>query len=194
MCRPGPGRRSRGWLPSWLNPRQPSQGQGQGRQGSRCPSASSVGSGSAVDVSNWRSGHWRNLQISVQLFTANFIRLSTSFKTPKWQNGTQEKAPFSGTVFHTLGIVASVWKNHWIEASDWLSKNFNLSGILFKASLFNLTFHKGSHSKGLKQKSTACASKKNKTFHRKVFCATFHGSINLFEKCGRMCPSTQNGN
>ena len=56
--------------------------------------------------------------------------------------------------------------------------------ILFKACLFNLTFHKGSHSKGLKQKSTACASKKNKTFHRKVFCATFHGSTNLFEKCG----------
>ena len=27
--------------------------------------------------------------------------------------------------------------------------------ILFKACLFNLTFHKGSHSKGLKQKSTA---------------------------------------
>ena len=56
--------------------------------------------------------------------------------------------------------------------------------ILFKACLFNLTFHKGSHSKGLKQKSTACASKKNKTFHRKVFWATFHGSTNLFEKCG----------
>ena len=55
--------------------------------------------------------------------------------------------------------------------------------ILFKACLLNLTFYKGSHSKGLKQKSIACASKKNKTFHRKVFCATFHGSKNLFEKC-----------
>ena len=55
--------------------------------------------------------------------------------------------------------------------------------ILFKACLFNLTFYKGSHSKGLKQKSTACASKKNKTFHRKVFGATFHGSTNLFETC-----------
>ena len=54
--------------------------------------------------------------------------------------------------------------------------------ILFKACLFNLTFHKGSHSKGQKLKSTACSSKKNKTFHRKVFWATFHGSTNLFEK------------
>ena len=56
--------------------------------------------------------------------------------------------------------------------------------IQIEACLFNLTFYKGSHLKGLKQKSTACASKKNKTFHRKVFCATFHGFTNLFEKCG----------
>ena len=56
--------------------------------------------------------------------------------------------------------------------------------ILFKACLFNLTFYKGSHSKGLKQKSTACASKKNKTFHRKAFSATFHGSTDHFEKYG----------
>ena len=46
------------------------------------------------------------------------------------QNSTQVKTPFSGTVLHTLthGVlrfVASVsFKNHWIEASDWLSKNF----------------------------------------------------------------------
>ena len=57
----------------------------------------------------------------------------------------------------------------------------NTKSILFKACLFNLTFHKGSHSKGLKQKSTA--SKKNKIFHSKVFCAAFHGSTNLFQKC-----------
>ena len=62
--------------------------------------------------------------------------------------------------------------------------------ILFKACLFNLTFHKGSHSKGLKQKSTACASKKSKTFHRKVFWATFHGSTNLFEKYGAYLKNT----
>ena len=42
------------------------------------------------------------------------------------QNGTQEKTPFSGTVFHTLShgvlrFVASVsFKNHWIEA-PWLA-------------------------------------------------------------------------
>ena len=36
-----------------------------------------------------------------------------------------------------------------------------------------------------KAKSTACASKKNKTFHRKAFCTTFHGSANLFEKYDR---------
>ena len=46
------------------------------------------------------------------------------------RNGTQEKTPFSGTVFHTLShgvlhLVAGVsFKNHWIEASDWLWKNF----------------------------------------------------------------------
>ena len=46
------------------------------------------------------------------------------------KNGTQEKTQLSGTVFHTLShgvlrFVASVsFKNHWIEASDWLSKNF----------------------------------------------------------------------
>jgi len=56
--------------------------------------------------------------------------------------------------------------------------------ILFKACLFNLTFYKGSHSKGQKQKSTAYISKKDKTFHRKDFCATFHGSTHLFEKYG----------
>ena len=44
-------------------------------------------------------------------------------------------------------------------------------------------FHKGS-TQNRKVNSTACASKKNKTFHRKVFGATFHGSTNLFEKCG----------
>ena len=33
-----------------------------------------------------------------------------------------------------------------------------------------------------KAKSTAQASKKNKTFHRKAFSATFHGSTSLFEK------------
>ena len=54
--------------------------------------------------------------------------------------------------------------------------------IQIEACLFNLTFYKGSHSKGLKQKSTACASKKNKTFHRKAFSATFHRSTDHFEK------------
>ena len=51
------------------------------------------------------------------------------------QNGTQEKTPFSGTVFHTLShdvfhFVASgsSFKNHWIEAFDWLSKNL---GVFF---------------------------------------------------------------
>ena len=34
-----------------------------------------------------------------------------------------------------------------------------------------------------KVKSIVCASNKNKTFHRKGFCATFHGSTNLFEMC-----------
>ena len=64
------------------------------------------------------------------------------------------------------------------------SSPWPLVSILFKACLFNLTFYKGSHSKGLKQKSTACASKKNKTFHRKAFSATFHGSTSHFEKYG----------
>jgi len=31
---------------------------------------------------------------------------------------------------------------------------------------------------------TAYTSKKNKTFHRKDFCATFHGFTHLFEKYG----------
>ena len=49
------------------------------------------------------------------------------------QNGTQEKLPFSGTVFHALShgvlrFVASVsFKNH----PDWLSKNFNQSEGVF---------------------------------------------------------------
>ena len=47
------------------------------------------------------------------------------------QNGTHEKTP--GTIFHTLShgvfrFVATVsFKNHRIQASDWLSKNFNQS-------------------------------------------------------------------
>ena len=47
------------------------------------------------------------------------------------QNGPQVKTPFSGKVFQTLShgvlrFVASVgFKNHRIEASDWLVKNFN---------------------------------------------------------------------
>ena len=60
----------------------------------------------------------------------------------------------------------------------------SITAILFKARLFNLTFHKGSHSKGLKQKSTAYTSKENKTFNCKDFCATFYGSTHLFEKYG----------
>ena len=32
-------------------------------------------------------------------------------------------------------------------------------------------------------KSTACVSKKNKTFHRKAFFATFHTSTHLFDTC-----------
>ena len=53
------------------------------------------------------------------------------------QNGTQEKTPFSVTDFHTLShgvfrFVASVsFRNHWIDASDWLSKNFNHSEGVF---------------------------------------------------------------
>ena len=46
------------------------------------------------------------------------------------QNGTQEKTPFSGTVFHGLscGVVifvptVSFW-NHQIEASHWLKEEF----------------------------------------------------------------------
>ena len=35
-----------------------------------------------------------------------------------------------------------------------------------------------------KAKSTEGASKKNRPFNRKAFCATFHGSTNLFEKYG----------
>ena len=34
-------------------------------------------------------------------------------------------------------------------------------------------------------KGTACASKKNKTFHRKVFPATFHTSRHLFDTCDK---------
>ena len=32
-------------------------------------------------------------------------------------------------------------------------------------------------------KSTSCVSKKNKTFHRKAFSATFHTSTHLFNTC-----------
>ena len=46
------------------------------------------------------------------------------------QNGTQEKTPFSGPVFHGLsrGVVCfvptvSFW-NHQIEASHWLKEEF----------------------------------------------------------------------
>ena len=49
------------------------------------------------------------------------------------QNGTHEKTPFSGTVFKTFShvvlcfVASGSFKNHWIEASYWLSKNFNQS-------------------------------------------------------------------
>ena len=52
--------------------------------------------------------------------------------------------------------------------------------ILFKAWLFRKPF------KRAKAKSTACASKKNKTYHRKVFAQPFPGSTKLFEKYGGM--------
>ena len=58
------------------------------------------------------------------------------------QNGTQVKAPFSGTVFHTLShgvfcfVVSGVSiKDHWIEASDWLSKNIDQSEGVFELTL-----------------------------------------------------------
>ena len=64
------------------------------------------------------------------------------------QNGTQEKTPFSGRVFYALShgvlsFVASVsFKNHWIEASDWLVKNFNQPEGGFMSELtHNKTYH-----------------------------------------------------
>ena len=62
--------------------------------------------------------------------TANDAHLSKRLSDLK-QNGTQEKKPFSGSVFHAfsqgmfrfVAIVSS--KNHWVEVSDWLTKNFN---------------------------------------------------------------------
>ena len=47
------------------------------------------------------------------------------------KNGTQEKKPFSGTIFHSLCgvicLVQSAKKSTELEASDWLFKNFNQS-------------------------------------------------------------------
>ena len=79
------------------------------------------------------------------------------------QNGTHKKTPFSGTVFQSLShgvlrFVASVsFKNHWIEASDWLSKNLNQSesGFLSYHSQQNWPHHVKGYWK-LCQKLVSC--------------------------------------
>ena len=73
----------------------------------------------------------------------------TSVKMPKVtsKTGAQEKTPFTGTVFHTLShdvfhfVVSGSFKNHWIEASDWLSNNFNQTEGVFRANTRNKTDH-----------------------------------------------------
>ena len=45
--------------------------------------------------------------------------------------------------------------------------------ILFKACLFNLTFYKGSHSKGLKQRAMHVHQRKTKHFIAKLFAQPF---------------------
>ena len=47
----------------------------------------------------------------------------------KRASGTQEKKPFSSTLSHDVfhHVASGSTKNHWIEASDWLSKNLNQS-------------------------------------------------------------------
>ena len=44
--------------------------------------------------------------------------------------------------------------------------------IQIEACLFNPTFYKGSHLKGLKQRALHAHQTNTKTFHRKAFCTT----------------------
>ena len=89
-----------------------------------------------------------------------------------------KKRPFSGTVFHTLShdvfhfVASGSFKNHWIEASDWLSKNLNQSegGFLSYHSQQNWPHHVKGYWK-LCQKLVS-------------FCEPFcFRSIKRFERC-----------
>ena len=96
------------------------------------------------------------------------------------QNGTQEKTPFSGTVFHTLShgvlrFVASVsFKNHWIEA-PWLAvKEFQPVRRWF----FELTL--------ATKRITPCERAWKTVLENGVFsCVPFClRSLGCFERCG----------
>ena len=79
--------------------------------------------------SNWDINLLRPLKIFVFLEKSHLSKPPSDHK----QNGKQEKTLFSGTIFQTLShdvfhfVASGSFKNHWIEASDWLSKNFNQS-------------------------------------------------------------------
>ena len=101
------------------------------------------------------------------------------------QNGTQEKTPFSGTVFHTLShgvlrFVASVsFKNHWIEA-PWLAvKEFQPVRRWF----FELTL--------ATKRITPCERAWKTVLENGVFsCVPFClRSLGCFERCVQSCTT-----
>ena len=60
---------------------------------------------------------------------------------------------------------------------------FNSIGTSIEAVSFALRVSLEEAPKIPTVKSTACVSKKNKTFHRKAFLATFHTSTHLSDTC-----------
>ena len=84
----------------------------------------------SVGVGSWNCVHlWVNALSSQQLNKTHLSKRRSDLR----YNGTHEKKPFSASDFHALPFavfrfVASVsFNNYGIEASDWLSKNFNQS-------------------------------------------------------------------
>ena len=63
--------------------------------------------------------------------------------------------------------------------------------ILFKACLFNLTFYKGSHSKGLKQRALHVHQRKTKHFIAKLFAQPFMVLQTFLKSMGTIVQTCQ---
>ena len=87
-------------------------------------------------------------------------------------------------MFQELQIYSTIFNYRCLPNTYKLATSVKVNGTTsIKAVSFALRVSLEEAPKIQTVKSTACVSKKNKTFHRKAFFATFHTSTHLFDTC-----------